>query len=129
MREKANEVLPPDQALEEFALSTLQAIGGTATPVEGYEHIWTLEIPSSLRRDKVKEHYERATFVSKVAQDNALERPSSPRYIDYIAVGHPLLEGLIAAVKIDAREGGPLAGRMAIRVLNDAVRGVLFTFL
>lgn len=129
IRAKTDKALPPDQALEEFAISTLQALGGTATPVENQEYVWTLEIPGSLRREKVKERYERATFVSKVAQDNALERSASPRYIDYISVGHPLLEGLIAAVKIDAREGGPLAGRMAIRVLNDATRGFLFTFL
>jgi superfamily II DNA or RNA helicase len=128
IRQNTGLALPRSDEVEEFAVSTLRALGGRAEPVKDHERIWRLEIPASLLREGVKQCYERATFVLDIAQHNS-EPPSSPDYLEYISLGHPLLEGLIAAVKIDAREGGSLAGRMAVRVLNDARRGMLFTFL
>lgn len=117
--------LPDSRMIEQFATSTLVSLGGSAMPVEGLPHVWTLDVPSSLRRHGVRDHYERATFAREIALSDR-ERPPA---IDFIALGHPLLDALIAAVKSDARDGGHLAGRMTVRVLQDIPRGFLLTYL
>src|SRR5260221_8625484 len=123
--QSTEQVLPYAEELERFATSTLALLGGSATPVEGMEHVWTLDIPQSLRRHGVRDHYERATFV----RETALSDRERPPAIDYIALGHPLLDTLIAGVKSDARDGGNLAGRMAVRILPDTPHGFLLTYL
>lgn len=117
--------LPHPEELEAFATGALRALGGKAAPVNGMAHVWTLETPQRLRRAGVEACYERATFVRGTALADS-ERPPS---IAYLALGHPLLDGLIAAVKTDAREGGALAGRMSMRVLRGAPSGFLFAYL
>ncbi len=119
------QALPHSAELEQFATSTLSLIGGSATPVEHMEHLWTLNIPQSLRRHGVRDCYERATF----ARETALSDPERPPAIDFIALGHPLLDALIASVKSDARDGGRLSGRMAVRILSRTPHGFLLTYL
>lgn len=119
--------IPHGKTLEDFAIHTLLECAGQAISLEE-PHIWQLDIPQSLRGTSVKPRYARVTFLQEVAQ-RYLERRSSPNYLEYIAPGHPLLSSLIAAVKKDARDGGTLAGRMALRVLADEASGFLFTFL
>jgi superfamily II DNA or RNA helicase len=123
--QSTQEVLPDADELEEFATSTLALLGGSATPVEGMSHLWALDIPPSLRRHGVQERYTRATF----SRSRALDDTERPPTIDFIALGHPLLDALIAEVKSDARDGGHLSGRMAVRVLPGAPRGFLLTYL
>ena len=118
-------ILPGTAMLEQFATSTLALLSGSAAHVEGLEHVWTLDMPPSLRRHGVRDHYERATF----ARETALSDRERPPAIDFIALGHPLLDALIAAVKSDARDGGHLAGRMTVRVLDGVPRGFLLTYL
>ena len=117
--------LPLPIDLEQFAVNTLTLLGGSATGVEGMEHVWTLEIPQSLRRPGVRERYEQATFV----RETALSDHERPPTIEYLALGHPLLDALIASVKSDARENCLIAGRMSVRVLPGVPRGLLFTYL
>ena len=117
--------LPHPDEMEAFATGTLRALGGTATPVAAMLHVWTLETPQRLRRAGVEARYDRATF----ARETALADSERPPSVAYLALGHPLLDGLIAAVKTDAREGGSLAGRMSLRVLRGAPAGFLFTYL
>jgi hypothetical protein len=117
--------LPDTSMIEQFATSTLALLGGSAVSVEGLPHIWTLDVPQSLRRHGVRDHYERATF----ARETALGDRERPPAIDFIALGHPLLDALIANVKSDARDGSHLAGRMTVRVLDGALRGFLLTYL
>ena len=119
------QALPHSAELEQFATSTLSLIGGSATSVEDMEHVWTLDIPQSLRRHGVRDCYERATF----ARETALSDPERPPAIDFIALGHPLLDALIASVKSDARDGGHLSGRMAVRILSGTPHGFLLTYL
>jgi len=123
--QSTEQVLPHSDELEQFAISTLTLLGGSATSVDGMEHVWTLDIPQSLRRHNVRDHYERATFV----RETALSDRERPPAIDFIALGHPLLDALIASVKSDARDGGHLAGRMAVRILPGAPHGFLLTYL
>jgi superfamily II DNA or RNA helicase len=118
-------VLPSLEELEQFATSTLIALGGNATPLTNMAHVWAIEVPSRLRRPGVRERYERVTF----ARETALTDTERPPAIEYVALGHPLLDALISAIKSDAREEGPLVGRMSIRILPNAPRGFLFTFL
>ncbi len=117
--------MPDTELIEQFATSTLSLLGGSAVAVAGPAHIWTLDVPPSLRRQGVREHYERATFAREIAVSDR-ERPPA---IDFLALGHPLLDALIAAVKSDARDGGQLAGRMTVRVLDGVPRGFLLTYL
>src|SRR5439155_25093653 len=71
------------------------------------------------------DRYECATFVRETALSD-LKRPPA---IDFIALGHPLLDALIASVKSDERDGGRLAGRMAVRILSGTPHGFLLTYL
>ena len=119
------QVLPLAEELEQFATSTLALLGGNAMPLEGMAHVWALDIPQSLRRHGVRERYERATFV----RERALSDRERPPTIDFIALGHPLLDALIASVKSDARDGGHLAGRMAVRIVPGMPHGFLLTYL
>ena len=123
--QSTQQVLPHAAELEQFATSTLALLGGSAVPLDGIAHVWTLDIPQSTRRGGVRGRYERATFVRETALGDR-ERPPA---IDFLALGHPMLDALIAAVKSDARDGGYLAGRMAVRVLPDVPRGFLLTYL
>jgi len=125
VRSRTEQALPNGDRLEDFVLSTLKALGGTAQLVNGLQQVWSLDIPPSIRRTGVERHYNQATFIDKIA----LSEQSRPPEVEYIALGHPLIESLIATVKSDAREGGQLAGRMAIRIIPAATRGLLFTFL
>jgi superfamily II DNA or RNA helicase len=117
--------LPDISLIEQFATSTLTLLGGSATAAEGLPHVWRLDVPQSLRRQGVRDHYEQATF----ARDIAVSDRERPPAIDFIALGHPLLEALIASVKSDARESGHLSGRMTVRVLEGAQHGFLLTYL
>ena len=117
--------LPDTSMIEQFATSTLALLGGSAARVEGLPGIWTLDVPQSLRRHGVRDHYERATF----ARETALSDRERPPAIDFIALGHPLLDALIASVKSDARAGGHLAGPMTVHVQDCALRGFLLTYL
>jgi len=125
VEQSTDQVLPHADELEQFATSTLALLGGSATLVERIEHVWTLDIPQSLRRHGVRDHYERTTFV----RETALSDRERPPAIDFIAVGHPLFDALIATVKSDARDGGHLAGRMAVRILPGVPPGFLLTYL
>ncbi len=89
------------------------------------EHVWTLDIPQSLRRHGVRDRYECATFARETALRDLKRSPA----IDFIALGHPLLDALIASVKSDARDGGRLSGRMAVRILSGTPHGFLLTYL
>jgi len=117
--------LPDTAMIEQFAASTLSLLGGSAVEVEGLPHVWRLDVPPSLRSKGVREQYAHATFTRDIAL-NDRERPPA---IDFLALGHPLLDALIAAVKSEAREGGYLAGRMTVRVLDGVPRGFLLTYL
>ncbi|HEU5345919.1 MAG TPA: helicase-related protein [Ktedonobacterales bacterium] len=117
--------LPHPEELEAFATGALRALGGVATPVDGQSHVWALETPQRLRRAGVEARYDRATFI----RETALAESERPPALAYLALGHPLLDALIAAVKTDARDGGALAGRMSLRVLRGAPAGFLFAWL
>ncbi len=125
VEQSTQQALPHVVELEQFATTTLALLGGSATPVEGMEHVWRLNIPQSLRRRGVRDRYEHATF----ARETALSDRERPPAIDFIALGHPLLDALIANVKSDARDGGHLTGRMAVRILPGETRGFMFTYL
>jgi hypothetical protein len=118
--------LPSASAVEQFVTNTLPLLGGQTRRIEDTTYLWSLDIPPELRRTGIKTRYEQATF----EHETALSDQERPPTIDFIAPGHPLLQALIAAVKNDARMGiGKLSGRMSMRVLEDAPRGMLFTFL
>lgn len=126
VEEQTRKALPSAAQIERFVTETLPLLGGSTRRATTDPDLWTLDVSPSLRRAGVEPRYEQATF----DHDTAVGDQERPPTIAYIAPGHSLLRGLIAAVKSDARMGtGLLAGRMAMRVLDKGPRGILFTYL